>query len=106
MRLKALAPLWLPWLRERLAPTPEVERQLRAISPRRTDRRLQSRKRLLRRRLYGRTKPGTLLKHDIPIKTDHARPGFTEINLVSHSGYCAEGESHLLPIRNPLWGSH
>ena len=95
IRLKALLPLWLRWLRQRLSLTPEVERQLRAISPRQIDRRLASRKRLLRRRLYGRTKPGTLLKHHIPIKTDHwdvTHPGFTEIDLVSHSGDCAAGE--------------
>jgi len=95
VRLKAMLPLWLPWLRQRAALTPALERQLRAISPRQIDRRLQSRKRVLRRRLYGRTKPGTLLKHHIPIKTDHwdvTRPGFTEIDLVSHSGECAEGE--------------
>jgi hypothetical protein len=95
VRLKAMVPLWLPWLRRRLALTPETERQLAAISPRQIDRRLRLRKRVLRRRLYGRTKPGTLLKHHIPIKTDHwdvSRPGFTEIDLVSHSGECAEGE--------------
>ena len=95
VRLKAMLPLWLPWLRQRVTLTPELERQLRAISPRQIDRRLQSRKRILRRRLYGRTKPGTLLKHHIPIKTDHwdvTRPGFTEIDLVSHSGECADGE--------------
>ena len=95
VRLKAMLPLWLPWLRQRVALTPELERQLRAISPRQIDRRLQSRKRILRRRIYGRTKPGTLLKHHIPIKTDHwdvTHPGFTEIDLVSHSGDCAEGE--------------
>ena len=95
VRLKAMLPLWLPWLRQRVTLTPEIERQLRAISPRQIDRRLQSRKRILRRRIYGRTKPGTLLKHHIPIKTDHwdvTHPGFTEIDLVSHSGDCAEGE--------------
>ncbi len=95
VRLKAMLPLWLPWLRTRLTLTPKLERQLQAISPRQIDRRLQSRKRVLRRRIYGRTKPGTLLKHHIPIKTDHwdvTRPGFTEIDLVSHSGECAEGE--------------
>ncbi len=95
VRLKAMLPLWLPWLRTRLTLTPKLERQLQAISPRQIDRRLQSRKRVLRRRLYGRTKPGTLLKHHIPIKTDHwdvTTPGFTEIDLVSHSGDCAEGE--------------
>ncbi|MDI6773738.1 MAG: integrase [bacterium] len=95
VRLKAMLPLWLPWLRQRMTLTPELERQLHTISARQIDRRLQSRKRLLRRRLYGRTKPGTLLKHHIPIKTDHwdvTRPGFTEIDLVSHSGDCADGE--------------
>ena len=95
VRLKAMLPLWLPWLRQRLTLTPEIVRQLRAISARQIDRRLQPRKRILRRRIYGRTKPGTLLKHHIPIKTDHwnvTQPGFTEIDLVSHSGDCAEGE--------------
>jgi len=36
------------------------------------------------------TKPGTLLKHQIPIRTfsdwDEARPGFVEVDLVSHDG--------------------
>ncbi len=95
VRLKAMLPLWLPWLRQRGALTPELERQLRGISARPIDRRLQPRKRILRRCLYGRTKPGTLLKHHIPIRTDHwdvSDPGFTEIDLVSHSGDCADGE--------------
>ncbi len=95
VRLKALLPLWLPWLRQRRAVSAETERQLLAISPRQIDRRLKPRKTELRRRMYGRTKPGTLLKHQIPIKTDHwdvKSPGFTEIDLVSHSGDCAEGE--------------
>jgi len=95
VRLKALLPLWLPALRQRLAFSAETERQLLAISPRQIDRRLKPRKSQLRRRLYGRTKPGTLLKHHIPIKTDHwdvHSPGFTEIDLVSHSGDCAAGE--------------
>lgn len=95
VRLKAMLPLWLPALRERRSLTPELERQMLAISSRQIDRRLQPRKRILRRRMYGRTKPGTLLKHHIPIKTDHwdvTCPGFTEIDLVSHSGDCAAGE--------------
>ena len=95
VRLKAMLPLWLPALRERRTLTPEIERQMLAISSRQIDRRLQPRKRILRRRMYGRTKPGTLLKHHIPIKTDHwdvTCPGFTEIDLVSHSGDCAAGE--------------
>src|SRR5262245_59910350 len=47
-----------------------IEQQLLSISARQIDRRLKARKTQLKRRLYGRTKPGTLLKHHIPIKTD------------------------------------
>ena len=95
VRLKALLPLWLPWIRKRYQLTKEGERQLLRISPRQIDRRLQPLKRRRRQQIYGRTKPGALLKHQIPIKTDHwdvSEPGFTEIDLVSHSGSCASGE--------------
>jgi len=95
VRLKALLPLWLPWAKRHFPIPPRVERQLRTISPSTIDRRLQGRKRRLKRRLYGRTKPGTLLKHHIPIKTDQwdvTAPGFTEMDLVSHSGNSADGE--------------
>jgi hypothetical protein len=94
-RLKALLPLWLPWAKQHLAISPLVEQQLRMISPSTIDRRLKGRKRRLKRRLYGRTKPGILLKHHIPIKTDHwdvTTPGFIEMDLVSHSGNSADGD--------------
>ncbi|MDF1541986.1 MAG: ISNCY family transposase, partial [Anaerosomatales bacterium] len=48
--------------------------------------------------LKGRvgTKPGTLLKHQIPVKTfaewDEARAGFVEIDLVGHDGGVLRGE--------------
>ena len=95
VRLKALLPEWMPWIRRRFRLQPRLERQLLAISPRSMDYRLRPYKRVLRRRLYGRTKPGTLLKHHIPVKTDHwdvKVPGFTEIDLVSHSGNSAAGD--------------
>lgn len=95
VRLKALLPVWLPWIRQRLKTSPELEQQLLAMSPRTMDRRLQPLKRRLGRRLYGRTKPGSLLKHHIPLQTSswtETRPGFTEIDLVSHSGNAASGE--------------
>jgi len=94
-RLKALLPLWLPWARRHSRIPAAVDRQLQTISPRTIDRCLQARKRQARRRLYGRTKPGTLLKHHIPVRTEHwnvTTPGFTEIDLVSHSGNSAAGE--------------
>jgi hypothetical protein len=95
VRLKALLPAWLPWARRRLTVTPAIEVKLRAISPRQIDRLLAPKKRTLRRRQYGRTRPGTLLKHHIPLKTDRwdvTTPGFTEIDLVAHSGDRADGE--------------
>ncbi len=72
--------------------------------------RLKARKTRLQRRLYGRTKPGTLLKHHIPIKTDAWRvttPGFAEIDLVAHCGQTAvlhalQEMAHALPF--PLRG--
>ncbi len=102
VRLKALLPLWMPWIRKRYRLRPEVEKQLLKISPRQMDRRLKTQKTQRRRRLYGRTKPGYLLKHHIPVKTDRwdvARPGFTEVDLVSHSGNSASGEfAHTLNV--------
>jgi hypothetical protein len=102
VRLKALVPLWLPWIRRRFTLSTALQRQIRTISARQLDRRLAAHKTRLKRRLYGRTKPGTLLKHHIPIKTDHwdvTQPGWTEIDLVSHSGACAEGEfAHSLTL--------
>ena len=94
-RLKALLPLWLPWAQRRLALTAATETLLRAIRARQIDRVLAADQRTIRRRLYGRTAPGTLLKHHIPIKTDHwdvTEPGFTEIDLGSHSGDRADGD--------------
>lgn len=95
-RLKALLPMWLPWARKHIRGiTPELETEVLRISARQIDRRLKDKKRMLKRRLYGRTKPGTLLKHHIPVKTDCwdvNEPGFTEIDLVSHSGPSASGQ--------------
>jgi len=74
---------------------PSDREQLLAISPRQMDRRLAAKKNQKRRRIYGRTKPGYLLKHHIPVKTDSwdvQSPGFTEVDLVSHSGNSGEGE--------------
>ncbi len=95
-RLKSMLPQWLPWARNHIRGlTPEVGRELLKMSPRQMDRRLQDKKRRLKGRIYGRTKPGTLLKHQIPIKTDQwdvSEPGYMEIDLVSHSGPHASGE--------------
>jgi hypothetical protein len=55
-----------------------------------------------KRRIYGRTKPGLLQKHQIPVKTDSwdvTTPRFTEVDLVWHSGKSADGEfAHTLNV--------
>lgn len=94
VRLKALLPVWMPWIREHYGLTPALEAQLLRISPRQMDRRLQPSKTKRKRRIYGRTKPGHLLKHHIPLRVAHwnvRRPGWLEIDLVSHSGNSASG---------------
>lgn len=95
VRLKAAIPLWLPWLRKQHRLSPQIERALLKVSARTIDRLLGPHKARLKRRLYGRTKPGTLLKHQIPIKThawDVTEPGYGEVDLVSHSGNNASGD--------------
>jgi hypothetical protein len=94
-RLKAALPQWLPWIKKHFEVNAELEKELLAISARQMDRRLSPHKRTVKRRLYGTTRPGSLLKQMIPIKTDHwdvTLPGYLEIDLVSHSGGSAAGE--------------
>ena len=95
LRLRALIPLWLPWVKKHMEVSPRLEKELLTISPRQIDRRLGPFRKQVKKRLYGRTKPGTLLKHQIPIKAERwetTEPGFGEIDLVSHSGDRADGE--------------
>ena len=60
------------------------------------DRRLKGAKVLAEFRGRSHTKPGSLLKSQIPIRTwsewDEARPGFVEIDLVGHEGGNSSGE--------------
>jgi len=71
--------------------TDQVREKLLKISASTIDRLLKSEKDKFRLG-KGRkgTRPGTLLKHSIPIRTfadwDNARPGFTEVDLVGHDG--------------------
>lgn len=71
-------------------------RRLCQMSPATIDRRLAPRRRLLVPRGRSHTKPGTLLKSQIPIRTwsewDEGRPGFVEIDLVGHEGGNPLGE--------------
>jgi hypothetical protein len=74
----------------------ETRRLLLCISPATADRLLKRARQGVRPHGLGTTKPGTLLKHAIPIRTfaqwDDARPGFMEIDLVAHCGDSTHGE--------------
>jgi hypothetical protein len=74
----------------------EEVRALLAMSPATIDRRLAPDRRLLVGRGRSHTKPGTLLKSQIPIKTwrdwDDTVPGFVEVDLVGHEGGNPSGE--------------
>ena len=75
--------------------TAEIEAALCRMSPATIDRLLRPYRRREGRRPFATTKPGSLLKRSIPIKTfadwqdDH--PGFLEIDLVAHCGESTEG---------------
>ncbi len=89
VRLKEILRLWFPWIKKHYQVTAEVEEKLFDISASTIDRALKKKKRRLKRQIYGQTKPGTLLRHKIPVKTDHwdvKQPGYLEADLVSHSG--------------------
>lgn len=97
-RLVPMIPIYLESLtRFKELKTTQAERKLLvSISSATCDRLLKvDRKRI---NLKGRsgTKPGTLLKHQIPIKTwadwDNAKPGFLEIDSVHHCGFSLYGE--------------
>lgn len=96
-RLKASLDLWLPALKKRfpMEMDNEIENDLRKISPSTIDRRLAAKKKRFKKKIYGSTKPGLLLRHQIPIRTEFwnvQQPGFVEIDLVSHCGFSAAGE--------------
>jgi hypothetical protein len=70
--------------------------QLLSLSERTIDRLLAAKRRQLRLKGRAMTKPGSLLKGQIPIRTfaewDHSRAGFLEVDLVSHEGGDPRGE--------------
>lgn len=95
-RLKAALALWLPYDEaEYGAHDPEAKMLLAQISPATLDRLL----RTIRADAPGRgvtgTRPGTLLKKQIPIRTgnwDITQPGFVEADTVAHCGNSLAGD--------------
>jgi hypothetical protein len=87
--LKAAIPIWLPFLKTRFPIDSKTEKLLLNISPSTIDRRLRDKKKKLKGKLYGKTKPGLILRNQIPIKTSSleiSSPGSLELDLVCHCG--------------------
>jgi hypothetical protein len=89
-RLKAIIPVWLPKYIEYFGQiTEEVRNALLTISPATIDRILKPIRIHYQKRGRSTTKPGTLLRKQIPINTnqwDESRPGFLEADTVAHCG--------------------
>jgi hypothetical protein len=99
-RLRAAMDVEMPRLYSNgfLQVSPEYYEKLLQISPATIDRLLKGHRPQVRKS-RGFTKPGTLLKDRIPIRTwadwNEDRPGFCEMDLVDHSGgYIIRGADH------------
>lgn len=92
----------LPAVLERLAAFRElrlrkaIQKKLLEMSPATMDRVLKPARQKYAIKGRSCTKPGTLLKHQVPIRTysdwDDLQPGFLEMDLVGHDGGKAEGD--------------
>jgi len=94
-RLKVILPLWLPFYATEHGQLPhDVLIALHDISASTIDRLLKTTRIKYKGRGRSTTKPGTLLKKHIPIKTDQwdeTRPGFLEADTVAHCGESMAG---------------
>jgi hypothetical protein len=94
-RLKQALPLWVrPYEKHFGSLSPDCREKLLKISPAGIDRLLKPCKAQLQRRRNAGTKPGTLLKNQIPIRTsneDIDRPGWLEADTVAHCGGSMSG---------------
>ena len=81
---------------QELSVDPALRALLLEISPATVDRLLHRERQLTKPRGLGTTKPGTLLKKQIPVRTyadwNEHRAGFLEVDLVAHCGHSTDGE--------------
>ena len=95
-RLKAALALWLPFYEQEHGPLVEpLRKKLLQISAASIDRLLKKERARYRGKGLCGTRPGGLLKHQIPIRTDNDdvdRPGFLEADTVAHCGNSLAGD--------------
>lgn len=94
-KLKSTIALWLPYYSETYGPvSPETAEQLLKVSSATIDRLLASTRLKHPKGLTG-TKPGTLLRNQIPIRTHHwdiSQPGYVEADTVALCGNSLDGD--------------
>jgi len=94
--LKACIPIWLPHYENSFKPVPDdIKKLILKISAATINRLLYSARIKYKKRGRSTTKPGTLLKNQIPIKTEQwneFRPGFMEFDTVAHCGDSTAGQ--------------
>ena len=92
--LSEIIPVLEKW--EEIKLSAKVREKLFKISAATIDRLLSETRKKYRIKGRSTTRPGTLLKKSIPIRTfadwDEARPGFFEVDLVSHDGGAVRGD--------------
>jgi transposase InsO family protein len=105
-RLKAIIPLWLPYLKKGV--TPSVREQLLALSAATLDRLLAPARARHPRRGLCTTKPGSLLRHQVALRDGPANttePGHLEADTVAHCGDSTAGDFvHSLTVTDPASG--
>lgn len=93
-KLRAAMPEWLPYYESEHGELSDFLRlQLLSISPATIDRILKKLK--IKHKKFCGTKPGTILKNQIPIKLHHwddNEPGFLKADTVAHCGNSMEGD--------------
>jgi len=95
-RLVGMLPEWLPFYEQEYGILNLADKaKLLSISAATIDRILKPIREKVQRKRFCTTRPGTLLKNQIPIKTDHwdvTQPGFMEADSVAHCGNSTEGD--------------
>ncbi len=96
-RLKAAIPLWLPYYQfhRRNDLSEKDVKLLREISPSTIKRLLRKLRSKYKKFGLSTTKPGSLLKKQVPIKLnqwDQSKPGFIEADTVAHCGSSVSGQ--------------
>jgi len=92
-RLKAMIPLFLPHYKKYIL-SKEIKEKLLKISPATIDRLMATTRNKFAKKGLATTKPGSIIKKQIPIKTNQWNetiPGFIEADTVAHCGNTVAG---------------